>query len=703
MLALTDPTPLPYFPPSQREAYTAYEAALNAIPTRDSLLAYHQLIAAEPHIAGTPGDIRNIDRIAKAFADMGLEVEKHEFFAYLCRPVAAELEIVSPAPEKLITAEQPLPEDKYTQDPARTFGWNAYSGSGDVTAPVVYANYGTKADFAKLAELGIDLKGKIVIARYGGNFRGYKAKFAQDAGAVGLIIFVDPADTGYAKGIPYPEGGYSNPTCIERGSIITTDYPGDPLTPGIEATKDAKRLDPATVDLPKIPVQPIGYAAAGEILKQMSGPAVPAGWQGGCPCAYRVSGGEGLRVRLHVEQKREIIPTCNVIATLRGSTEPDTAIVLGCHHDAWVCGAADPTCGTITLIESARSFAQLAKEGKRPARTILFCAWGAEEFGIIGSTEWVEGHTEMLTKHAAMYLNLDMASMGTDFGSGATPSLRRIIAECTHAVPQARDSSGKTVFDSWLGRGEDPLMPGQPKFGDLGGGSDHIAFLCHAGVPSASFGSSGSKGNSYHSTYDTLPWYWKVVGDDYQPALMITRMNNALAGRVASAPLLPLDPARYGPDTRRALIDLTKRAAELKLIAAPAAPREIAPQLARLEGASVEFAARAAETESRLLKAVAENRLSPDQLATINGLLMECDRAWLSDEGIPGRPWFKSLFAASDEDSGYAPWVLPGLRWAIEHKDLAALEQQQARYLAVFDHLTALNNKLETALQGGAR
>lgn len=690
------PPALHYWPAGARDSYAAYESALNAIPNRDSLLNEHELIASEPHVAGTPGDARNIERLAKAFSDMGLEVKTHTFYAYLCRPIAATLEVVEPDHVALVTAEQPLAEDKYTQDPNRTFGWNAYSGNGDVTAPIVYANYGSKADFDKLAELGVDLKGKIILARYGGNYRGYKAKFAEAAGAVGLIIFVDPADSGYAKGITYPEGGFSNDTCIERGSILTLDYPGDPLTPGVEATKDANRIDPSTLSLPRIPVQPIGYAAAGEILKRMTGPGVPEKWQGGLPCAYRVTGGDALKVHLKVEQQRDIIPTANVIATLRGSSDPDTKIVLGCHHDAWVCGAADPTCGTITLLESARSFAQLAKQGKPPARTLVFCCWGAEEFGIIGSTEWVEGNREDLMRHAAMYINLDMASMGPDFGAGTSPSLRRLITESAHAVPAVRDTSGKTVFDAWLAKGEDPLFPGQPKFGDLGGGSDHIAFVCYAGVPSTTIGGHGSKGNSYHSTYDTLPWYWKVVGSDYEPALMVTRMVNVAAGRMASAPLLPLDQARYGPETHRALIDLTKRASEQGVI--PKADSDVAPQLAQLDGAAVEFTARAAAIETRLDALVNRGELSPESLATVNALLMKSDRIWIDDQGIPGRPWFKSLFAASDEDSGYAAWVLPGLRYAIEQKDAALLKHEEERYLQVFRDLATNLERIEAVL-----
>lgn len=683
------------WPSADRAAYAAYESSLNAVPTRDSLMAYHQLLASEPHVAGSPGDLRNVDRLAKAFGDMGLEVTRHEFWAYLCRPVSAAVEVVEPERLSLVLKEQALDQDPFSSHPEQMVGWNAYSGSGDVTSGVVYANYGTKADFERLHELGVDPRGMIVLCRYGGNFRGYKARFAQDAGAAGVIIYTDPADSGYVKGLTYPEGGYSNSTCIERGSINTLPYPGDPLTPGVEATEHAKRIDPDSLDLPKIPVQPVSWSAAQQIMQRMTGPGVPDKWQGGLPLAYRVSGGDALKVHLKVQQERKVMPTFNVIGTLRGASEPERMVVIGCHHDAWGCGAADPLAGTIVLLESAKSFAEQAKAGHRPARTIVFAAWGAEEFNIIGSTEWVEGHRDELIKNAVGYINLDMASMGVEFGASTSPALRRVISQAATSVPEARSKDAQTVFQSWLARGEDPLIPGQPKFGEMGGGSDHIAFLCYAGVASTSLGAGGSKGNSYHSTYDTLPWYWKVVGEDYEPAMMVTRMTSAVAGRLASSPVIPLDPARYGLETRRQLIDITKHAAELGVIPKP--ERDIAPELARLEGAAVQFDAFARGVDKRALAGVESGAISGAKLATINAALIEADRDWLSDGGLPGRPWFKNLYAASDEDSGYAAWTLPLLRWAVEHKDRKALSDAEDRYLAVFEKLRATIEKIDAA------
>lgn len=688
--------PNPCYPWPETNSYISYEAKLQSIPTRDSLLHWHKLLGSEPHIAGTPGDLRNIDRMEQAFRDLGggLEVQRHQFWALLARPVAAAVEVVSPEPLSLAVKEDMLAEDTFSAHPDQMIGWNAYSGSGDVTANVIYANYGSKADFAKLAELNIDCRGKIVICRYGGNFRGYKAKFAQNAGAAAVIIYTDPADSGYSKGITYPEGGFSNSSCIERGSINTLGYNGDPLTPGYEATENAKRLDVNEVDLPKIPVQPVGWAAAHEVLKRMKGEGVPSGWQGGLPLAYRVTGGDDLKVRVMVKQDRKIIPTCNVIATLKGEKFPDEWMIIGCHHDSWNCGAADPLAGTIALFESAKAFCELAKSGQRPARSILFCAWGAEEFGIIGSSEWVEANRDDLIRKAVAYINLDMASMGPDFGASTTPSLRRLVMECAKTVPQPRDDK-KTVFEAWLAKGEDKLFPGQPRFGDMGGGSDHVGFLCHAVMPCTSLGGGGSKGNSYHSTYDTLPWYWKVVGDDYEPALMTTRMTSAVASRIAHAPIIPLELSRYGPETRRHLIDISKRATDSGLL--PKTDSEIATVFAPIAEAAAAFESRAIKVQQALADRVRESAVK--DASVINAAILRAERAWRTDEGIPGRPWFKSLLAASDEDSGYASWPLPGLRFCVERKDAPLLTTEITRYLDVIQRMNEALDAIEAAIK----
>jgi N-acetylated-alpha-linked acidic dipeptidase len=537
----------------------------------------------------------------------------------------------------------------------------------------------------RVAELEGGGPGKIVLARYGGNFRGYKAKFAQEAGAAGLLIYTDPDDSGYRKGVPYPEGGWASESYIQRGSIITLPYSGDPLTPGIPATKDAKRLDPKDIELPGIPVQPIGYGAAREIMSRMTGTPLPQElvktWQGGLPFAYRLTGGPELRVRVMVRQERAIRKTANVIATLPGVKHPEQKVIVGCHHDAWGHGAGDPLSGTILVVEAARSFAQAAKHGLRPDRTIIFATWGAEEFGILGSSEYCEQFADDLSQNAVAYINLDAAAMGTQFGASSSPSLKRIIDEIAAHVPQSQATDGATIRSAWLGDRE------EPNFGNLGGGSDHVGFYCHLGIPSCSLGAGGSPGTAYHSVYDNLHWYRQVVGNDYEPALMLTRIVNLLAARLADDAIVPLDPARYAVDLRVHLADLANRAGELGV---SFDATSVSDRINSLDAAASSLGQRLNEIDA--------TRLSHDQRAAINHELLTMERAWLLNEGLPERPWFRSLYASSDPDSGYAAWMLPGLRWAIEQNDPKAIERWLAVYATALDGLLSRLAAIESSL-----
>lgn len=672
------------FSPEARAKYLTYECDLIAAVNPDRLRDTHILLAQEPHVAGTEGDARTIERLVAIFKEAGLEVEVHEIWPLLAEPVAAELQIVTPDALTLDLKEIPLREDKYS-GAAATFAWNAYSGSGTVTAPVVYANYGRKQDFEKLKSLGVDCTGKIVLARYGGNYRGYKAKFAEEAGAAGLIIFTDPGDSGYMKGLTYPEGGYASECCIQRGSIVTLGYQGDPLTPGAEATKDATREDADAIALPRIPVQPIAYGAAKEILSRMTGEGVPDGWQGGLPFAYRVTGGDALTVRLKVEQRRVVKHTANIIATLRGSEHPEQLVIMGAHHDAWNHGAADPLCGTITMIESARIFAKLAKEGRRPSRSIVFAAWAAEEFGIIGSTEWVEANRANLLKNAVAYINLDMASMGPQFGASASPSLRPVIADVAAVVPKV--GGGATVYQDWAERVAAATPGATPTFGDIGGGSDHVAFLCHAGVPSAGFGSGGSRGTSYHSAYDTLVWYWKVVGSDYGPAQMVTRMATGVASRLANAPVIPLDEVVTWEDLSKRIGDLMQKPTT------PNAESTPSPAASRLLMEAVKLSQRGRPLLTAAAAASASGDADAAALRAANAAIIALEREWLIEDGLPGRPWYKSLYASPDEDSGYDAWVLPAIQRAKGREDAEAMATALEQ---LTDVLAVQNRTLDT-------
>lgn len=672
------------FVPQRRAAQSQYEQKLLERIDPARLKAWHDLLASEPHVAGTPGDLRQIERLTTAFAGMGLEVQTHWIWPYLAKPVGAEVAIVSPpgAAKQLGVSEPAIAEDTYTRSPDLIpLAWNAYSGSGDVTASVVYVNFGTKADFDRLKTLGVDPRGKIALARYGGNFRGYKAKFAEEAGCAGLIIFIDPEDSGYQKGPAYPEGGWATASQVQCGSILTTGWAGDPLTPMREATEHADRISPDQAGLPSIPVQPVGWESAQAILSLMTGEPVSdrvPDWQGGLPTVYRIEGGEALKVRLRVEQTRAITKTANVVATLKGAKEPQKKIIIGCHHDAWNHGACDPTCGLILVMEVARVMSDLAKEGFPPDRTVMFCGWGAEEFGILGSVEWVEANRADLERNGVAYINLDMATMGPNFYASAAPSLAPVIYDAARIVPNAPISSHVslrrraassellrspgTVFESWLARSKKPTDPGtpplaataEPPIGDLGGGSDHIGFVCHALVPSISLGSGGAPGTSYHSIYDTLDWYRAVVGDDYLPAQMNAEMTAIIASRLANADVLPIDPARYPPAIKRHAARLTSEASK----------RGLSLDLAPFEDAVDRVEPLCAGFEKSVRDSVSADRIA--MFVVLNQGLMESERAWKLEEGLPGRFWFLNAYAASDRDSGYAPWILPLLEQVIQ-------------------------------------
>ncbi len=652
--------------PARRASHSSYESRLLASASPESIRRFHDLAASEPHRAGTPGDWRTIEAIAGEFESMGLEVEIEEFWAYLSEPVSGLVEIVAPERVELPVQERSVEGDPFVTADKVSIGFNAYSASGDATGPIVYANYGRKDDFERLKTLGIDVEGAIVIARYGGNFRGYKAKFAEESGAIGLIIYSDPEDVGFAQGLVYPEGGYANEWYIQRGSILTLPHVGDPLTPGVFASKDAQRIDPDTLAFPKIPVQPIGYGAAEKILSRMTGPPVPSGdepsasWQGGLPFTYRLTGGDELHVRIAVEQNRSLVRTANVVARLPGARLPEQEIIVGGHHDAWEYGAQDPAAGLVVVLETARVFAEAAREGQRPDRTLVFAAWGAEEHGIIGSVEHVERREERLREGGVAYLNLDAAVFGMNLRASASPALQALIDEAV------RDVDGSADGD----RRRPPLQ-----FGLIGGGSDHVGFIARCGIAAANLGLYGAEGVAYHSAYDNLHWYRQAMDDDYTPHGRLTRIVSLIGARLASSDLLPMDPAAPFESAQRLLDSIESRARS----------ESFAVDLAPLRARAERVAETAADVRDRARLAVATGQLDRPTLDRLNRLLLALDRVWLSREGLPDRTWYRNLYSAPDEFSGYAASALPGLDAAINRRDDALAESAVSEYERVVE------------------
>lgn len=653
-LIAQDITEIKGFPASRISTQQHIEQNLVRSHLPDTYRRHLQELTRNPNIAGTYENRLVIDYMSDVMQVAGLKVDHYDYDVWLAEPGEIQISIESPVQIVLPNKEKTLDEDPFSADERLHHGWNAYSGSGDVTAEVVYANYGRREDFHKLVEMGIDLTGKIVIARYGGNFRGFKAKYAEEAGAAGLIIYTDPANGGYVNGPVYPEGRYSNESTIQRGSLLTLDYFGDPLTPfepalPLNSEDTVPRLGFDEVGFHTIPVAPIGYGAAEQILSRMTGQPVPEEWQGGLPFTYHLMGDSDLKVRLFVNQPQGFKRITNVVGTIQGSVFPDEWIVLGSHFDAWGFGATDPNSGTAMLLTLSESLGEMVKNGYRPKRSIMIAHWDAEEFLIIGSTEWVEELRKDLMSNAVMYLNADMSVTGPNFGSSASPSLKSPIIEVTKVVPHP-DIDG-TVFQHWY---DDSDLP-EPRMGNLGGGSDHVPFYMHAGVPSAGISISGSV-PIYHSNYDTYHFYETFVDGEFKYGPTLASVYGILALRFADADILPYDLTRYGNDLRHHLNSIgviaTEKNVEIVL-------DELYSKVDRLLESSK-------MAETRLNALVQSGGLPNEALSLINKELIALEKSFIHDDGMPFGRWFQSIYASSDPFSGYASWMLPGIRFAIE-------------------------------------
>ncbi len=632
-------------------------------------------LTKEPHIAGSKANERVRDYMADVMRKAGFQVEIFPYDIYLpVMPGTAAAELVTPIRLPLNNKEYIHKEDPFSSDPNLPVGFNAYSGTGDVTGEVVYANYGRKEDFEKLKALGVSVKGKIVLARYGGNFRGYKAKYAEENGATGLIIFTDPGDSGYAKGIVYPEGPYYDESSIQRGSLLTLDWTGDPLTPfepalPLDGKKKIVRKKPEEVKgMHNIPVLPLPYGSAKEIIGRMTGKAVPTGWQGGLPYTYRLEGGSELTVRVNVSQKREIQRVYNVVGTLAGSENPDQWIIAGAHYDAWAFGATDPNSGTAMLLSLSESLGKLSQAGYKPKRTIKIAHWDGEEQGVIGSTEWVEHFRDELDAKAVAYFNADGAVTGRSFGAASSPSLKALAISTTKSI-QFPDSS-KSVFEVWLGKRTTP----EPPLGNLGGGSDHIAFYTHVGIPSWNGGTGGH--SIYHSNFDSFAYYERFCDPTFKMGPLVEQVFGMMALRLANADVIPYDIKRYGTDLHTHFEGLQKLTNAYDKSATPFS-------FDALIKASDELKKLGEECEAALKTASEKNRKA------INIELLSLERQWIDKQGMPYGNWYRSLYASPDPFSGYASWMLPAFQYEAAIRSTANLKAYEQRHLDAINRLKA--------------
>ncbi len=677
------------FSAARTETQAFCEARLQELPSPEAFREHLRTVTQEPHPTGSEAQGRVADYLVSAMSAAGFEVERHSYDVYLPElggEVFAEIE--SPIRKRLNNREPAVPGDPFSSHPDLLPGWNAYSGSGDVTAQIVYANFGRKEDFERLQEMGVSVADKIVVARYGGNFRGFKAKFAEAAGALGLIMFNDPGSGGGAE---YPDGPMMNEHTIQRGSVLTLDWTGDPLTPfepayPVDSGKSVSRLEPEDLPLHTIPVLPLGYGAASEILRLMEGQEAPDDWRGGIDATYRIEGGEGLTLRIHVDQPKKLVRATNVVGTLQGSELPDEWVILGSHYDAWGFGALDPNGGTAMLLTLAEALGQLDAEGCGPRRTIKIAHWDAEEYGIIGSVEWVEEFRDQLRAKAVAYINADGAVTGGNVRVSASPSLKRTIVEATQAVAYP---DGRSMYLAWNSDGLD-----EPAIGDLGGGSDHVGFYTHAGVPSGGVSMGGSSG-VYHSNYDDFAFFERFSDPDFVYGPALARVDGIIALRLANADILPYDLVRYPTDIDRHIDALESRAGQLG----------VNLDLDRLKSATDELADVAEELETSLFASDSPVYDPAADRDAANRGLLDMEKAFIRSEGLQGRPWSQSLFASPDPFSGYASWMLPGLRFEVESRSAAGIAEWEGTYVAAVQDLTrrmrALSNQVsERRIEG---
>ncbi len=639
-------------------------------------------ITAEPHMAGTEGSHRVADWLRLQYENYGFDAKIVSYSVWLPLPVEVKLELVAPQKKGLGTQEERYEWDKSTYDSRAAIGFNTYSPSGEVTAPVVYANYGSADDYHQLESLGVNVAGKIVLVRYGTAYRGIKAKLAEERKAAALLIYSDPADDGYDAGDVYPRGPWRPMSGIQRGSILYTEiYPGDPLTPGVAATTDAVRISPADArSLPHIPVMPINAQDAAAILGHLTGPKVPRAWQAGLPVTYHAGPGESaVHLKLVMDyQQRKIY---DVVARLPG-TDDSEWVVLGNHHDAWVFGAVDPGSGTAVMLETARALGELVHGGWKPRRSIVICEWDGEEPGLLGSTEWVEDNVKELQAKAVVYMNTDVGVAGPNFSASATPSLQELIREVTREVSDP--TTGRSVYEAWKEHSEravgEPtgVAREQPQrtnndapLGSLGAGSDFCPFFDFAGIPSLDLGFNGDYG-VYHSLYDDYFWMTRFGDPDFAYHAALAKILGTLVLRLDEADVLPFDYTAYAESIQHeagVLIGAAKRAGS--------SDADLAP----LADAAAQFRD-SAQRAAPILHALESSAPSVAQEERVNLGLADVEQMFLSAQGLPGRPWYKHTLWAPGSYAGYTAVMMPSLAEAVEHKDLGLIRRETAELAA---------------------
>jgi len=696
--------PIRGFPDDAVAAQRQREEQFRKIPDSARLKEYMEAMAGEPHVAGQPSSKKVADYALAKFKSFGLDARLEEFEAMMPWPIETTVEVVGPEKYTLRVKEPVLAEDPDSGD--QTPLYNAYSGDGNVTGEVVYVNYGMPADYEKLKELGVDVKGKIVIARYGAGWRGIKPKVAYEHGAIGCLIYSDPRDDGYYAGDVYPGGPFRPEFGAQRGSVMDMPiHAGDPLTPGWGSEPGGKknRIEDSQTIL-KIPVLPISYGDAAPILRQLKGKVVPNEWKGALPFTYHVGPGPTqVHMNLRFEWKNR--PLYNVVARIPGTTRPDEWIIFGNHHDAWVSGAADPISGAVSLMETARGLGELLKTGWRPSRTIILALWDGEEWGLLGSTEWAEKHDAELKQKAAVYINTDGTGKGW-LSAGGSHGLQQFMGEAAKDVMDPR--TGKPIFEearkrAVLGEAEGDARKAAEadaslRIAPLGSGSDFTPFLQHLTLSALSVGFGGEdNGGVYHSAYDTIKWYQTFSDTDYSYGRTLSQLTGTLVLRLADAPVLPFQFSDTADTLMRYVVELEKLAESKKDSKVDMKPVRAAVEALKNAGQNFEKAYAAVG------KANSQALLSRRELQQLNRLLLTSEQKLGNSDGLPRRDWFKHQIYAPGFYTGYGVKTMPQIREGLEEGRFTEAQGGVRTVSAAVNALAAQVNEAARALEAAVK
>jgi N-acetylated-alpha-linked acidic dipeptidase len=685
---------------------TALEQKFDSILKRENLREWMKRLSARPHHVGSPYGKENAEFMASLFKSWGFETEIEQFDVLFPTPKTRLLEMTAPEKFTAKLVEPELKEDATSNQQSEQLPiYNAYSIDGDVTGDLVYVNYGIPADYEELEKRGIDVRGKIVIARYGGSWRGIKPKVAAERGAIGCLIYSDPRDDGYFQGDVYPKGAYRNENGAQRGSVADMPlFPGDPLTPGVGSTKGAKRLERKNaLTLTKIPVMPISYADALPLLRNLSGAVVPQNWRGALPITYHFGGTGAAKVHLKLEFNWDIKPAYDVVAKMKGAELPDQWIIRGNHHDAWVNGADDPVSGMVALMEEARAVGELAKTGWKPKRTIVYAAWDAEEPGLLGSTEWAETHADELRQKAVVYINSDSNGRGF-LGVGGSHTLEKFANEIARDVPDPQTKisvwqrlKALQVVNGSPNSRKDALERSDLRIYALGSGSDYTPFLQHLGIASFNIGFGGEDGGgSYHSVYDSFDHFTRFGDPNFDYGIALAKVCGRTTLRFANAEILPFEFTNFADtistyirevttlaDNLREETRMTNRMISEGMIAVVQDPTETfvapkpKPEVPFLNFAPMQNALAKLQESAKNYQTASKNKqLSPVAQKSLGEILYRTERALTRGEGLPRRSWFKHQIYAPGFYTGYGVKTLPAVREAIEQRDWKEASEQ---------------------------